>query len=383
MKILIINYHHLASNSGVHIFNLANQLVMLGANCVVCVPFRKDLTASLGTALFDTVEFSDITNNPEESTFDLVHAWTPREAVRIMTNSLLARHRRPYVVHMEDNEEYLTQSLLGISSDFLRIIPNTIMDMFISPGLSHPRRYKDFLAKAGGVTVIMDSLKEFCPPGVPTQVISAGYEKDMNWSSPPNLDYKHSLGILEDEFILVYTGNVHKANSKEVSDLYRSVEIVNEHGFRLKLIRTGVDHAPLLLNNLETIRKNFCIELGYIPRESLPPLLSIADILVQPGIPGRFNDYRFPSKIPEYLASGKPVILPKTNIGLYLKDRVECVLLERGDAADIAEKMELLLSNANLRSQIGIGGRLFAEQNLQWNSIAAQMYSFYETLLRS
>ena len=53
-----------------------------------------------------------------------------------------------------------------------------------------------------------------------------------------------------------------------------------------------------------------------------PQLLVAADILVQPdGSPGPFNDYRFPSKLPDFFASGRPVVLPKTNIGLYLSER--------------------------------------------------------------
>lgn len=383
MKILFVNYHHLDSNSGVHIFNLANQLVGLGVDCVVGVPFRKDLTTHLGTALFETVEFPNLLENRGNRIFDLIHAWTPREGVRKITQALKKLYICPYVVHLEDNEEIIIEAVSRIPTSFLKYVPNFLTWLLLPGTVSHPLHYKEFLAGAGGITFIVDALKEFCPPHLPNQVVWAGYQEDMGWNRPPDLEYKRHLGISENEFVVVYTGNVHLANQQEVSDLYRAIEIVNKRGFPLRLIRTGIDYAPLPLGNLKTIRKNYCVELGRIPRGNLPSLLSIADILVQPGMPGLFNDYRFPSKLPEYLASGKPVILPKTNIGLFLKDREECLLLDRGDVSDIVDKIKILLSDVKLRNQIGAGGRIFADRNLRWDSIAGRLYAFYKTLLSS
>ena len=48
----------------------------------------------------------------------------------------------------------------------------------------------------------------------------------------------------------------------------------------------------------------------------LPALLRLADVLVQPGESNRFNTHRLPSKLPEFLASGRPVIMPRANLGL-------------------------------------------------------------------
>jgi hypothetical protein len=50
-------------------------------------------------------------------------------------------------------------------------------------------------------------------------------------------------------------------------------------------------------------------------------LLALADLLVQPGKPDAFNDYRFPSKLPEFLSVGRPVILPDTNIAKHMVHR--------------------------------------------------------------
>ena len=53
----------------------------------------------------------------------LVHAWTPREAVRRLTEELSARHGCPYVVHLEDNEDAITASRLGLTLEELHARP--------------------------------------------------------------------------------------------------------------------------------------------------------------------------------------------------------------------------------------------------------------------
>jgi hypothetical protein len=102
---------------------------------------------------------------------------------------------------------------------------------------------------------------------------------------------------------------------------------------------------------------------------------------VQPGPPGDFNDYRFPSKLPEFLVSGKPVVLPRTNIGRFLQDDVDCVLLDQGHALDIAEKLEPLLTDPDRRKRIGASGREFALRELTWSKSAARVKAFYEATL--
>jgi glycosyltransferase involved in cell wall biosynthesis len=314
VKILFVNYHHLDSNSGIHIFNLANHLTRLGVECVVCVPNQKELVAAIGEPLFEVVNAGDLRKDGTKRNFDLIHTWTPREVVRKITLELLAIYSCPYIVHLEDNEEYIVESFTGFPMDVLKRIPEALLNLLISSNISHPLRYKKFLAQAGGVTVIMERLKEFCPANIPSQVVWAGYQEDLDWGIPQNIEYKHHLGIVGDEFVVVYTGNVHAANREEVTNLYEAIGIINDRGSPVKLIRTGTDHVRLSGEKLDEVKKRYCVELGHIPRKDMPSLLSVADVLVQPGEPGRFNDYRFPSKLPEYLASGRPVILPRANI---------------------------------------------------------------------
>jgi glycosyltransferase involved in cell wall biosynthesis len=121
--------------------------------------------------------------------------------------------------------------------------------------------------------------------------------------------------------------------------------------------------------------------LGFVPRSVLLELLGSSDFLVQPGCSNAFNDYRLPSKLPDFLASGRPVILPRTNLGLMVRDGVEALLLDVGDAEEIAAKVAWVLSNPEQAKRIGAAGREFARQ-MSWENQAARLAAFYEDVLR-
>lgn len=381
MKVLFINFNQLDSNSGIHVFNLANHLTLLGVECIVCTPKKENKIIDKEEILFERVAIEDLLKRRVEKDIDLIHVWTPREVVREITQKLLPKYNVPYLVHLEDNEEHLIESILGIRMQILRWLPNFALNLLIQPHMSHPIRYKEYLKNASGITLINERLNKFCPPNIPTEIIWAGYQENLQWNRSIDMELKHSLGIGDNEFVIAYTGNIHRVNYIEVRELYRAIEMLYSRGYPVKLIRTGTDYISFLDKNQQNFKKKYCIELGQVSRDKLPALLSIADVLVQPGKPDAFNNYRFPSKIPEYLASGKPVILPKTNIGLHLKNFEECLFLEDGSAFDIAQKLEFLFLDPNLRNKIGLGGRKFAEENLKWSTHAEKLYSFYKTLL--
>jgi glycosyltransferase involved in cell wall biosynthesis/ubiquinone/menaquinone biosynthesis C-methylase UbiE len=383
MKVLFVNYNHLDTNNGIHVFNLANHLTHFGVECTVCMPDQNDAAKKIGSALFDIVDFDQARRNNQNRGVDIIHAWTPREAVRLMTEELAKIYNCPYVVHLEDNEESILEATFRRSFAELSRLSCQSLDTIIPPHLSHPLRYKEFLDKACGISVIIDTLQEFCPPALPSEVIWPGYDDNIDWAPPFDAKLQQRLGIGTNEFVVVYTGNVHLSNQQEVSSLYLAIGLLNRRGIRTKIVRTGVDHVQLLNKSLEKDLKEFCINLGHVDRSELPATLSLADILVQPGKADQFNNYRFPSKLPEYFATGKPVLLPAANIGRYLKDGDECILLQQGHALEIAQKLEILFHDNEMRKKTGAAGQHFAEQNLRWDQSAAKLQAFYQRLLAS
>jgi len=379
VNVVFVNHQSFASNSAVHIFHLANALERTGVECTVAVPRDPQTVRDLGKAEFRVCTFDEALRAPVGRGYTLVHAWTPREIVRRFTLELTTRIGCGYVVHLEDNEETILERVLEVRIEDLASRPES--EVVVPDQLSHPHRYRRFLAGALGVTVIIDRLLEFAPAHVPGQLFWPAFDAELEWARPRDERLRQQLGIAPDEQVVVYTGNVHLANRREVGSLYLALALLRRRGARVRLVRTGTDYVSPYDPALADVMRAFVIELGHCDRAELPSILSLADALVQPGGPDPFNEFRFPSKLPEYLASGRPVMLPRANIGQHLHDGEDCVLLEEGNALEIARKLETLLADAPRRNEIGAGGRAFALANLSWSKAAADVRGFYDRLI--
>ncbi|MGE3933704.1 MAG: glycosyltransferase [Rhodospirillaceae bacterium] len=381
MNVVFVNYHHFASNSAIHIFNLANRLAAHGIGCAVAVPDGVATVTTLGKPAFQALTYEDARAGrfafPDGGPPTLVHAWTPREGVRQLTEDLVRRWRCPYTVHLEDNEELIAAQQLGTTTHDLAALPPHELDRLIGPGLSHPHRYKAFLAGAAGVTVIIDRLFEFKPPAVPGEIIWPSYDDDLFVPQRADPELRRRLGLGEADKVIVYPGNVHAANLAEMKSLYLAVDVLNRRGLKLKLVRIGEDYADPLEGELADVKAHI-VFAGRRPHTEIAKYLALADVLVQPGRSDPFNDYRFPSKLPEFFAMGRPVILPAANVGAVVRDGEEGIVLREGHALEIADAVSRVLGDADLADRLGRGARAFAERALSWEKSADMLRRFWE-----
>jgi hypothetical protein len=167
-----------------------------------------------------------------------------------------------------------------------------------------------------------------------------------------------------------------------VQSLFLSIQALRRVGVPVRLLRTGLIHLDDKGWIENAAASGAVVDLGFIPRAEVPSLLSLATVLVQPGRPGRFNDYRFPSKLPEFLVSGKPVVLPKANIGRILRGGVEALLMESGDAIEIAQLVVRLLNDPEQAAKIGAAGREFALNRLSWEKNVPPIVDLYKIVLK-
>jgi glycosyltransferase involved in cell wall biosynthesis/SAM-dependent methyltransferase len=384
MNVVFVNYHDFTSNSAIHISNLANELSGSGAGCAVVVPGDPATVELLGEHRYLALDYRAAGNGglrfPDGKGPTLVHAWTPREGVRLLTEQLAGRYGCPYFVHLEDNEDVVTAERLGLTVAELHAAPRAELDASVAGALSHPTRMRRFLGSASGITAIVDRLLEFQPDGVPAEVVWPAFEPEIFTPDPGEPELRRRLGIADGDAVIVYPGNAHSSNAAEVRSLYLAVAAVNRAGRRLKLVRLGRDFVRLFEPELAEIRRHV-VHVPLQPRAEVGRYLRLADVLVQPGRVDAFNEYRFPSKLPEFLATGRPVVLPAANVGRFLEDGRECVLLEHGDALEIAAVVERLLDDDVLRATLGRGARAFAERSFSWEASAVKLRSFYDRVL--
>lgn len=379
VNVVLVSHCDFTGNSAFHVYAIASELHRHGVSPVMVVPDHAETVEDLGRPPFPVLTYAEARSNslrfPDGRGPDLVHAFTPRELVRRLTVDLVRAHGCRYVVHLEDSEEaVLSAEHGGASITALKELPAPMLDRIVRPRQAHPLRAVRFLEQAAGVTVLTDRLLEFVPPGVPAAVVPAGFDEAVLSPRRPRDEVRAELRLADSDIVIVYPGNIHMVNIEEMRSLYAAVAELRRAGHPVVLVKTGWGSTqtvtfPALGPGLR--------DLGWVPRNSIPGLLGAADILVQPGGPSPFNDYRFPSKLPEFLASGKPVVLPRTNIGLALTNDREAILLDRGDATEIATAVARLANDPGLRRRIGEAGRVFALRELRWSRSVARIQELY------
>lgn len=383
MKVLFLLYNDFTANSASHVAALANKLVDFGHECVVAVPEKKETVATLGKVLFRPVDFQELQAgrlNFSEGAPDVIHVWTPREVVRKLGLSLQRQYGCRLFIHMEDNEWHITSCALGEPFEDLKARPEEELDKMIPPHLSHPTRAPRFLESADGVTVIIDRLVEILPPVRAIAEIWPSADPTVFHPRPRSVVQRRTYGVPVNSTVLVYTGNVHAANACEVRSLYLAVAILNREGHPTTLVRAGRDFHPFLGENADWAHAH-SVELGAVPHIRIPDILALADVLVQPGKPDDFNDFRFPSKLPEFLAAQRPVILPATNIARHMTHREHGYVLESGDALSIAAAVSEIMNDEALYRRLVVGAQSFFETRLSWEVSARTLLDFYTSRL--
>ncbi len=389
MNILFVNYGDFTTNSLNHIGGFANTLCAAGHACIVAVPHRQETLSHLANPLFIAATYDEVlaraNSFPDGRTADVIHAWTPRECVRKFTVSYQraalatsgGSHAARVVVHLEDNEHFLLEGFTGRTLAQLRACRAAELDAQLNDSLPHPLRSETFLRIADGVTHIIAKLAEFSPPGTPTHLLFPGVDFTSYRPQSADAAYRAELGLHDEEKIIVFTGSNTFANEPEMRELYLAVALLNQRGTPTRLVRTGFN-SPRFLAGLAADVQRHVLDLGFIAKAKLSPLLALADVLVQPGSPGPFNDYRLPSKLPEFLASGKPVVLPPTNLAALLQDGHEAVFLPAaGTPAEIAEVCERLFADPALRAQLGENGAAFARRHFDLATNTRGLTDFY------
>jgi glycosyltransferase involved in cell wall biosynthesis len=380
MNVLFVLYHGFESNSALQVHQFANRLGALGWDAAVAVPYQPIAPTALGPVGYRPLHFRDCL--PAARVFadgkgpDVVHAWTPREIVRGFCERLRENQQFSLIVHLEDNEECILERQAGVP--FATLERNREVD--IPEHLSHPTRYRSFLASAQGITVIIDRLDEHVPDGVPWLLLWPGADTERFFPRDRDPSFAARLGIPPDAWVIGYNGNVHPANEHEVRSVYLAAALLSREGLPTVVLRTGRDYCRFLGEDDGWARRH-SIELGYIDYPWMPEVLACADVLVQPGKPGPFNDYRFPCKLPEYLAAGRPVVLPATNLGNHLVHGRDALVYPLVDALQIVEAVRALAADRELRQTLARGSVAFATKHLRWPQSTGRLASFYETVV--
>jgi glycosyltransferase involved in cell wall biosynthesis len=110
--------------------------------------------------------------------------------------------------------------------------------------------------------------------------------------------------------------------------------------------------------------------------------LNTADVCVNPDEANEMNDKSTMNKIMEYMALGKPVVQFDLTEGRYSAGDAS-LYAAKNDARDFADKILMLIDNADLRSKMGALGSKSIHESLSWSHEQPKLLAAYEAILAS
>jgi glycosyltransferase involved in cell wall biosynthesis len=215
------------------------------------------------------------------------------------------------------------------------------------------------------IIVISDHLNKY---------FSAIFPKNKIYQIPILVDMERFSNCLntraDRKKIITYIGYM-SGNKDGLDNLVEVMSIVRKKvsDTRLELVGSGPDEDMLRLKNkIEALGLNDVVFfLGSKNIEEIPPILSNSDLLVLARPDNNQARAGFPTKLGEYLASGKPVVITKTGeIPKYLIDNKSAYLVSPDDINNFANKVIFALNDEN-SEKIGANGYEVANKNFNYS----------------
>ena len=184
--------------------------------------------------------------------------------------------------------------------------------------------------------------------------------------------------------VITYIGFI-GGNKDGLNDLIESIAIVSRSFSKLTLNLVGSGYKGDLESFIEKVNglnlSGIIHILGNKDSSEIPIILANSDFLILTRPDSNQAKAGFPTKLGEYLASKKPVIITKTGeVTNYLEDNKSAYLVDAGDINGIAERI-LFAINDKQAEKIGLEGFRIAEQYFDYKLYSNELFNVLKKVL--
>lgn len=195
---------------------------------------------------------------------------------------------------------------------------------------------------------------------------------------------RKELGINDNEVLVGFVGSFGPWHGVMV--LAEAIQqVAADTGLRFLLVGTGSLHARMETALESQVKEGRAIFTGAVKHHEVPALLDACDILVAPHVPLTDGSEFFgsPTKLFEYMAMGKGIVASRLGqIGEVLTDEQSALLVEPGDATQLAQAIQRLAASDELRLKLGRQARATAVENFTWKHNAQRVLGAYSEWTR-
>jgi glycosyltransferase involved in cell wall biosynthesis len=388
LNILFVLYGDLNSNTAIPITLFAKHLHVQGHQCAIAVPQRPDPAKAILNSFLPAFGFDQILEKncaifAQGERAHIVHACTPRMVVYEFICEYMNIIPTPIAIYLEDSEDWISHAALEATESSILSFANQEINERLPKHLSHPFDSLYFIGLCDLAILIQKKLAVTAPPFIPQKIVPWGYDLEEFQNRLEGIDrVREKYDIPTTAKVIVYPGGINLQTASSIKDLCEAVIQINQQGMHCILVRTGPGPLTEIYPN-DDYPKNIIRDLGVISRSDIPSLLNIADVFVQPGRINRFEDLRLPSKIPEFLAMGKPLLLPNCHIADMFEDGIDAMILKTGEPQEIAAKCLEIFSDEELSARLGKKARLIALEHFDINKQTNLLVEAYQETIRS
>lgn len=299
---------------------------------------------------------------------DIVHGFGHRPAV--VLPALLHRmlYHRPYIADWADLWGWggLASYRGGVLGSIVGLLDDVVE--------------KIVYRAADAVTVIStDLFHRIIEFGIPKQrvsIVPPGASTDTTHPISKQLA-RRKLRIPQSAHVVVYMGNApYDAQLLGLS----FIEIARRDPKALLLcVGRPIKTFQSMIESAELQKR--VMWFGFVPHEHISELLFCGDVMLLPYTDRAINQGRYPNKIGDYLAAGRPVVANPTGDVRSLIRSYRVGLFAPEDPTKFADVALRLLRNKSLARRIGKNAYRLARSSFSWAKRAQQVVDFYDRVL--
>lgn len=388
MRVLMLAHNVAWQGSAIRALSLARPLVALGHELTVVASRRRGglrlvdevvdgvrlvqypdvLPGRLRNGGLSFVDLAGRLVHVLRARYDVVHAFEQRPC---STMPALVARRLRHPAYVADWADLWGPD--GMAADWptpQRVTLGTLDGLW----QTHTRRCAD------AVTAISTDLSERARRlGVPpdrVRLLPIGANDDIFKPTDASAA-RRRLGLPQEALVLVHTGFAPFDNWL----LGRLVAEIATSEPRAHFVTAGrllpvVDAAAAAVGAGERV-----LQLGTVAYHELADVMACGDVMLVPYTERPHNVARFPNRVGDYLAAGRPVATNATgDLGRLVTDEAIGIVAPE-DPAAFADAVLELLRNPERRAEMGTRARVLAETTFSWRARAATLDDLYRELV--
>lgn len=158
--------------------------------------------------------------------------------------------------------------------------------------------------------------------------------------------------------------------------------------FPIKFISTGDNESSSLKNEIKNIISFYGMSdsvsfIGSLLREEIRSYLSGASLVISNKKPNDQNHYGFSTKLGEYSAAGKPIIMTRVGEPMnYFVDGESAIFVNPGDIEELSDAIVQVFSDPNMGRNLGNNAKAVCQDNFDYHNWSDALGTFLRKTLQ-